>query len=352
MARQTLFGSNRATLALCGAGMISHAHAAAARHLGLDIVAVASRSDARRLRRSAELAARAVTYDKLPAGADIVIVATPPACHVEHALHCLERGSSVIVEKPLATTLIDADRINLVSERHGHRVLYAENLAYAPAFRRWISEVSTMGQLGHLSIRMEQSAPSWGDFLDPDWGGGVLFDLGVHPIALAVLTGRACGAGEIVSASAHLHGETTDDRAEVTLTFERGLRVALELSWRDSSTTSWILQAASPSDALTLELMPDVLLERNGTPVPLPLIGSEPPMIATLGYIDQLRAFMADLETQTRPWMSVDFGRWILEIVCACYVSAGKGGMATPVPSGCDRSSTPWQLWRGQEPVT
>lgn len=337
----------RRSIALCGAGMISHAHAAAAHHLGFPIGAVASRDPTRRTQRATEVRARAVDYRELPAGCDMVIVATPPALHFDHVVHSLERGAAVVVEKPLVTTLNEADRLVGIAQRHGQRILYAENLAYAPAFRRWISEIATIGDLQHLSLRMEQGAPSWGDFLEPHWGGGVLFDLGVHPIALAVLTARAAGSGEVVSVSAHLSGDRTDEHAHVTMSTTHGLDVDLTVSWRGGETPHWTMQAASTSAALMLELLPDVILERNGEPVAVRAPATVPPMIDALGYVDQLRAFSADLEDRVTPWMSVEFGRWVLEIVCACYVSAHHDGQVIPVPSGCDRSLTPLQLWRG-----
>lgn len=327
--------------------MISHAHAIAAKSLGMQIVAVASRSRQRADQRAIQLAARSIEYADLPAGADIVIVATPPFRHFDDVVHSLERGAAVVVEKPLVTTLNEADRLVMIAERYANNVLYAENLAYAPAFRKWITQLADMGAVQHLSIRMEQGAPSWGDFLDPQWGGGVLFDLGVHPVALMVLSARACGGGEVVSVTAALDGDTTDEYAEVTLNFSGGLSARVTVSWRGADSAHWSLQSASDSAALTLELMPDVMLERNGVPVALNPGTTQPSMIESLGYLDQLRAFRADLADASIPWMNAAFGRWIMEIVCACYLSARHDGRNTAVPSGCDRTLTPWQLWRG-----
>lgn len=327
--------------------MVSHAHAIAAQSLGMPIEAVASRSRERAERRAVELGTRAVEYAGLPASADIVIVATPPARHFDDVVHSLERGAAVVVEKPLVTTLNEADRLVTIAERYANKVLYAENLAYAPAFRKWILHLTNMGAVQHLSVRMEQGSPSWGDFLDPAWGGGVLFDLGVHPLALMVLSARACGAGEVVAVSAVLDGDTTDELAEVVLTFSGGICARTSVSWRGSDTPHWSLQAASESAAITLELMPEIALEHNGDPVALASPTTQPPMIESLGYLDQLRAFRVDIADGVTPWMDVAFGRWILEIVCACYVSARDDGRGTPVPSGCDRTLTPWQLWRG-----
>ena len=41
-------------------------------------------------------------------------------------------GAHVLVEKPLATTLADADALVVASTAGGHLLSYAENLAFAP----------------------------------------------------------------------------------------------------------------------------------------------------------------------------------------------------------------------------
>src|SRR4051794_7774700 len=118
------------TIALAGAGMIASVHSLAA-HLapGLEVTAVASRTATNAEKLAAQSRARAVRPDELPAGADIVVVATPPPNHVEAAIAALQAGAAVIVEKPLATTLDDADRLVEAAAATGGRVGYAENLA-------------------------------------------------------------------------------------------------------------------------------------------------------------------------------------------------------------------------------
>ena len=338
--------TTRRTVALCGAGMISSAHAYAARSLGMPVVAVASRSTERATAKAAELGTNAVSYDRLPAGADIVVVATPPAQHFEHTVHALERGSAVILEKPLVRTLNEADRLLEIAHRHGQRVLYAENLAYAPITRAFIRQVSGIGRIDHLEVRTIQSLPTWGGFTTVEWGGGSLFDLGVHPLALAVLAARAAGAGEVVRVSCRLEGDVTDEHAEVTLGFESGLVGRVVSSWRGGETPVWDIQASSATGVVRAEIMPNLTLERNGEPVPLPASTSQIPFIEQFGYLDQIRSFSADIESRTSPFMDVEFGRWILEIVCASYVSAARDGESTAVPSGCDRFSTPLELWK------
>jgi hypothetical protein len=66
--------------------MISGAHAMAAQFLGLPVIAVASRTPEKSAERAKQLNAKSVEYAQLPSGANIVVIATPPAQHFDHAI--------------------------------------------------------------------------------------------------------------------------------------------------------------------------------------------------------------------------------------------------------------------------
>ena len=170
------------------------AHAAAAKQLGVEVASVASRSTERASTLAEKFRATAVTYADLPGDADIVVVATPPQCHAADAIRLLDAGAAVLLEKPLCRTLEEADRLVAAAARHGGRLLYAENLAYAPIVQRMIALAPRVGALTHLEVRTLQGLPTWGAFTTDEWGGGALFDLGVHPLAIALLLANAAGA--------------------------------------------------------------------------------------------------------------------------------------------------------------
>jgi predicted dehydrogenase len=330
--------------------MISGAHGAAARLLNMPVVAVASRTAARAAERAQQLQSVAVTYDQLPAGAKIVVVSTPPQLHAADALRLLEAGAAVVLEKPLCTTLADADALVAAAAANHQRVLYAENLAYAPAVSTMLGMVSGIGPLNHLEIRTLQALPTWGDFTSDAWGGGALFDLGVHPLAIAVLSGAAGGAGPVVSASCKLRGgegHNSDEHAEVSLTFRSGLVGHVVSSWAYGPEQVWDAQLSSETAVLRIEFWPQPTLEHNGEPVHLPRSALALPFIEQLGYFGQLKAFEADLADSATPFMDVAFGRLILDIVCAAYQSARHDGRAESVPFTGDRTKTPLQLWHG-----
>ncbi len=340
--------SGSPTIVLCGAGMIAGAHAAAAALLQMPIIGVASRSAERTTEQAERLGTAALSYEDLPAGGDIVVISTPPQCHAAHTIAMLRTGAAVVVEKPLCTTLDDADAMLAAAAASAQRVLYAENLAYAPMVAKLLAMTPAMGPLNSLEVRTLQTLPTWGEFTSDEWGGGALFDLGVHPLALAVLVAGASRAGPVVSVSATMRGgegHNSDEHAEVELKFGSGLIGHVVSSWQAIEGQTWDIQVSSASSVLRGDFWPSPSLEHNGDAVRLPA-GTPPlPLIEELGYAGQLRSFRDDLASGTTPFMDVAFGRLILDIVCAAYQSAGRGGAPESVPFRGDRSRTPLQLW-------
>ncbi len=337
-------------MALCGAGMISSAHAIAAATAGFPIVAVASRHRENAETRARELGAIACEYAELPAGADVVVVATPPSRHHDDTVRLLRAGAAVVLEKPLTRTLAEADSVVATAQMFAMRVGYAENLAYAPVVRAMLDIVDTIGPLTHIEVRTITPLPAWGNFTTDEWGGGVLFDLGAHPLAVALLLARPA---TVTSVSAKLTGSPTgahgtDEHAEVTLAFDTGLRATVVASWQGGPLPIWDAQAAGPDGVVRAEIMPETSLERNGEPVALPPVTCELPEIERFGYLDQLTSFADDFAAARRPFMDVEFGRLVLDVTCAAYASAANGGSPQAVPFTGRRDLTPLEIWRSK----
>jgi len=343
------------SIALAGAGYIAVVHALAADSAGAKVTAVASAGGKSARHLAGELDAKKVSPEALPAGAEFLIVATPPAQHAELAVQGLQAGASVLVEKPLAATLAEADRIVSAavsaaaavagqSAKSGGILRCAENLLHSPVWARAITLRAGLGPLTHLSLRTLQPPPDWGHFAQPLSAGGVLFDLGPHALALAL--GLADDPVRAVSGSvSSTRQDGADDSATVVLRFESGLRASIKISWV-SEITVWEAQASSESGVLRIELIPEVLLEHNGEPVAIAL--RHPQADATLeqfGYVDQLLDLIS--QDPNRPGQTAEQARSILEIICAAYQSASQEGNEVQLPFDGDRSMTPMQLWKG-----
>lgn len=104
-----------------GVGALGQHHA---RHLasahGCVLVGVHDADPARAEAVAASCGTRAYRdLDALLASVQAVTVAVPTACHAEVGLRALERGVAVLMEKPLAATLEEADRLVAAAEARG-----------------------------------------------------------------------------------------------------------------------------------------------------------------------------------------------------------------------------------------
>lgn len=333
----------RATVALCGAGMVSAAHAATAALLGLPVLSVASRTPERAREVARRVGGRPATFDTLAIDADLVVVATPPSRHLLDARSALDHGAAVLVEKPLCTTLADADELVALSERHGNRLMYADNVIHAPVMQEFIRRIPALGPLRDLEVRIVNPAPSWRTPLRSDWGGGVLLDLGVQAFAIAVLAAAPAVPRSVEATLQHAGADDVDDHADVTIVFSNGLRARIVVSYRASGVAQWEAQAAGADGVVRAELAPRPTLELDGIEVALPRVSGKLEALDRSGYRGEWMQFLDDLAAHRRPASDAAFGRMMLDLVCSA-AAAARSGVAQASPFTGSRSSTPYEL--------
>lgn len=157
-----------------------------------ELVAVASR-DLGRARDFAERFGIGVAIDSYQALLDradveVVYISLPNHLHAEWTLRALEAGKHVLCEKPLALSAGDVDRIMAACERSDRVAVEAFMYRHHPQIIRSL-ELAGQGALGHLEL----VSGSFSFFLshpndprvDPEMGGGSLWDVGCYPVSLA-----------------------------------------------------------------------------------------------------------------------------------------------------------------------
>lgn len=164
---------------------------------GVRLIGVADPSPERRAE-AAKLAPGILVCDEMSSlvlsGLDAVVVCSPSALHAPHATEALAGGLDVYLEKPMASSLVEAERLAEVfrnSDRIGmlglnYRFGEMQNAAY---------EAVQSGQLGNIvAIRgifstQASELPAWKKRREQ--GGGALLDLAVHHLDLACWMLRA-----------------------------------------------------------------------------------------------------------------------------------------------------------------
>lgn len=92
---------------------------------------------------------------------DAVVLAGPPAMHTEGALHALEAGSHVLVEKPPATSTPELKKLATAAESSGLTGMVAHNLRHTAAWKRMV-ERTPLDRLASMIVTYHASGPTGG----------------------------------------------------------------------------------------------------------------------------------------------------------------------------------------------
>lgn len=123
-----------------------------------------------------------------------VYIATPPSSHATYAIMAMKSGKPVYVEKPLASSYIDCQRINRVCEQTGVPCFIAYYRRYLPYFQK-VKQLVLEGAVGRVvNVQIRFAVPPRDlDYNSTNlpWrvqrdiaGGGYFYDLAPHQIDL------------------------------------------------------------------------------------------------------------------------------------------------------------------------
>ncbi len=119
---------------------------------------------------------------------EVVVVATPSLLHSPQTIHALACGKHVVCEKPMATSVADADKMIAAAEKSPGLLTVFQNRRFTPDFFK-VREVVQSGRLGRI-IQMRITSHTFGRRWDwqtlKEFGGGELNNTGAHFIDLAL----------------------------------------------------------------------------------------------------------------------------------------------------------------------
>lgn len=280
------------------------------------------------------------------------IVATPNALHIEQALACLARGIAVLVEKPIADDVAEAQRLVAAAAVPGApAVLVGHHRRHNPIVRRAreLVEAGVLGRPVSATVMATWLKPD--SYFEPAWrrapgAGPVLINL-IHDIDLL-----RCLLGEVAEVQAMtshaVRGFAVEDTAAVTLRFANGALGSLMVSDAAVAPWNWDLGAgeaahyaqqaidshfiAGTAGALTLPRLElwrygETAAERAGRERGwhAPLIQQRSAVHAADPYMEQLRHLRAVTEGSEAPRCSALDGLRTLQVTRAVLDSAAAG---------------------------
>jgi len=161
-----------------------------------------------------------------------VYIATPPSSHATYAIMAMKAGKPVYIEKPMASSYEECNRINRVSQETGVPCFVAYYRRYLPYFRK-VKELirnNEIGSVNNIQIRFSQP-PYKEDYNSQNlpWrvipeiaGGGYFYDLGSHQLdILQDIFGCILEAAGYVNNLAGLY--PAEDTVSACFKFESGI---------------------------------------------------------------------------------------------------------------------------------
>jgi predicted dehydrogenase len=267
---------------------------------------------------------------------DCILITTENAFHKKVAVMALENGKDVIVEKPMATTLNDADAMIAAAKKTGKKLIQCYPCRYHPTVKS-IKNLIDEGKIGKL---LAISATNHGQMPAPEgttkWfsqkefsGGGALMDHITHVADLNFWFSKENIKSVYAVKKNLFHPKVDiDDCGMVTMNYDKGLKASLDPSWnRPKSFETWgdvtmTLYGTEQTVYLDMFAQSAHIFSNAETHSSLINYGSE------MDYL-MLKDFVEHMQKDEMPMLSGLDGRKALEVSIMAYQSSESGKIIT-----------------------
>jgi myo-inositol 2-dehydrogenase/D-chiro-inositol 1-dehydrogenase len=257
---------------------------------------------------------------------DAVYITTPNTKHTELAILAAEERKHIFCEKPMATSVADAQRIVKIAEKGGKVFQVGHNRRFAPVYvelKRMLKETH-LPHSAHVKMnRGELLNPEWVG--DPNITGGFLYETTIHMFDMMrflfgeVKTLKAAG-------SAHEYAETDD--FSVLLEFQNGMHTTLA----SSADASWLfpferIEVFCHHATIVTREMESLVCSEGLAGRHNELSMHQLSKEEKWGYAQEDRAFIDSIVGGLPPAVTVFDGFKSVELIDAVYESVRTGGL-------------------------
>lgn len=268
---------------------------------------------------------------------DLLSIATPPGTHCELSVQALEAGVHVIVEKPMAPSLEECDRM-LEAQRRSGKLLsviaqnrFRDDMAQLKA----VLDSGRIGRIAHARI-----ASAWwrgSAYYDLWWrgtwaseGGGPTLNHAIHHIDLALwLLGRPQAVAAMMTNAGHDNAEV-EDLSVALLQYERGLAELTSSVVHHGEQQEIIVQGehariGQPWSVAAETARPNGFPETGGDAelvAELEAVAASQAALEHTGHTGQLGDVIAAIREGRAPLVDGEAGKRAIELVTAIYAAA------------------------------
>lgn len=256
-----------------GLGNMGRSHALAYhRHPGFEIVGLVNRSMPKL---HEELAGYTILPEFEPAlrelKPDLVSINTYSDSHADFAVMALEQGAHVFLEKPLATTVADAERVVAAAKANGRKLVVGYILRHHPSWVRFIAEARQLGgpYAFRLNLNQQSSGSTWDTHLRLMETTSPIVDCGVHYVDVMCQITDARPV-EVRGMGVRFSDEIAPDMynyGHLQVLFEDGSVGWYEAGWGPmiSETAFFVKDVMSPSGSVSIVMDPNAKSDSHET---------------------------------------------------------------------------------------
>ena len=274
-------------------------------------------------------------------GCDVVDICLPNFLHHDATLIAAAAKKHVIVEKPLALNLEQADEMVAACKNAGVQLMYAEELCFAPKYER-VRQMVKEGAIGEIYMLKQgekHSGPHSDWFYDINLsGGGVLMDMGCHAFGWFrwMLPGVPVKSVYATMSTVLHKGRTKgEDNSVVILEFENGTTAVAENSWAKWGGMDDRSEVYGTGGVIYADLFmgnSSIAFSKSGYGYAMEKAGTTVGWTFPIfeeafnqGYPQELKHFISAIREKTPAWSTGEDGKAVLEIIYAAYASAARG---------------------------
>lgn len=156
---------------------------------------------------------------------DAVTIAVPTTLHKKVACDALKKGIDVLVEKPIASTVEEAETIIQTAEKEGLNLMVGHVTRFEPT----VMKLKTMIDKGGLGTVISLSAKRVGPYHPRIRDVGIIIDLGVHDIDIISYLYQKRAQKVFAVAGKTIH--TFEDYASILMVFESDKSGLIDTNW-------------------------------------------------------------------------------------------------------------------------
>jgi len=256
---------------------------------------------------------------------DAVVIATPHLTHASISIQAADAGKHVLLEKPMALSLADCDRIIAASRRAGKKLMIGHVNRFARAYRLARSILDS-GEVGDVVLGVSTMSKFWMEsnrrqwHLSRDTGGGMWLTAGLHCLDRLVWLVGSSVASVCAQFDTRFHKQAADDVGMIFVRFRNGAFGSVISTGYRNGAPKHNTELTCTAGALNVEYTAGVLVGKGEKWTLVPDSGSTAWMHEAL--VEEWKGFVRAVEDDTEEPVPGWFARHIMEAVFAAERSS------------------------------